>query len=81
MLAGEVHVVTGAALDRELHLLRRLQPSSTDVFGIAVAALPFCKSGCGTASAAVQNLALVGSNTRAFTYYDLGLGAADPRAK
>jgi hypothetical protein len=80
-LAGEVHVVTGAALDNELHVVRRLQPSANDALGIQLAALPFCHSGCGTAAAAVQNIALMGSNTRAFTYYDLGLGAADPRAK
>jgi len=80
-LAGEVHVVTGAALDKELQVVRRLQPSGDDALGIQLAALPFCRSGCGTAAAAVQSIALVGSNTRAFTYYDLGLGAADPRAK
>jgi FG-GAP repeat len=81
MLAGEVHVVTGAALDQELQVVRRLQPAGGDALGIQLAALPFCKSGCGTSSAVVQSLALVGSNTRAFTYYDLGLGAPDPRAK
>ncbi|HVU52818.1 MAG TPA: VCBS repeat-containing protein [Polyangia bacterium] len=80
-LAGEVHVVTGAALTQELAVVRRLQPSAGDVLGIALAALPFCTSGCGTPAAAVQDLVLVGSNARAFTYYDLHLGAADPRAR
>jgi hypothetical protein len=81
MLAGEIHVVTGAALDKELQVVRRLHPSGSDVLGIQLAAMPFCKAGCGTAAATIQNIALVGSDTHAFTYYDMGLGAPDPRAK
>jgi hypothetical protein len=81
MLAGAVHVVTGAALDKELHVISRLHPGAGDILGIALAALPFCKSGCGTAAASVQNLALVGSGTHALTYFYLGLGDTDPRTK
>ena len=80
MLAGEVRIVTGAMLDTELPVLRRHDPSTGDAFGIALGALPFCKSACGTSAAVMQNLALVGSDTHALTYFSLAPGNTnDPR--
>jgi FG-GAP repeat protein len=80
MLAGEVRIVTGGLLDTELPVLRRRDPGDGDAFGIAVGALPFCKSGCGTSAAVVQDLALVGSDTHALTYFSLAPGNTnDPR--
>jgi hypothetical protein len=80
MLAGEVRVVTGVMLGMELPAVRRHQPGAGDVFGIDVDAMPFCKSGCGTAAAVVQKLALVGSASRALTFFSLAPGNAnDPR--
>jgi len=78
--AGEVRVVTGAALDHEvLPALRRHDPGPADFFGIAVGALPFCTSGCGTAAAKSRSLVLVGSASRALTFFKLAAGDADPR--
>jgi FG-GAP repeat len=78
-LAGEVRIVGGAALDRELPVLRRHDPAASDVFGIDVGALPFCTSKCGTSTAVTRSLLLVGSNARAMTYFLLLPGDKDPR--
>jgi len=77
LLAGEVQVVTGAALDTELPVLRRHAPAANDVFGIALGALPFCTSGCGAATANTQTLLLAGSASHALTFFLLAPG--DPR--
>jgi hypothetical protein len=77
MIVGEVRVVRGAALDQEVAPLRSPAPAAGDDFGIQVAALPFCTSGCGTAAAVVQALPLIASSTRAFV--DFTFGPADPR--
>ena len=88
-LAGEVRVVTGPTLGTELAPLRRHDPSGADMFGIAVAALPFfchgSPSGCGAGGAdgglstPFQNLALVGSGAHAFTYFKFSAQSPDPR--
>jgi hypothetical protein len=77
LLAGEVRVVSGAALDTERPVLRRYAPAASDVFGIALGALPFCTSGCGTSTADTQTLLLAGSGSRALTFFLLAPG--DPR--
>jgi hypothetical protein len=77
MLAGETRVVTGAALDTELAPLHRNSPGESDLFGIAVGALPFCTSGCGTATAVTRDLPLVGST--AYAFIDFTFGPGDPR--
>jgi hypothetical protein len=79
MQAGAVQLATGPMLSTTLPVLRRHSPGAADVFGIDVDALPFCKSGCGTAAAVVQNLALVGSASHAFTFFTLATGGTDPR--
>jgi hypothetical protein len=80
MLAGEVRIVTGAALDDELPLVRRHNPGTADAFGTQVAALPFCKSACGSAGAVVQPLLLVGSGSHVYAYFVLDANDKDPRA-
>jgi hypothetical protein len=79
-LAGEVQVVTGPMLTKALPTVRRAQPSTGDAFGIALAALPFCGPGCGT-HAPPQPVALMGSSTRALTFFSLGAGGKDPRSQ
>jgi hypothetical protein len=85
LAAGEVRIVTGSApaggmaLDHELHVLRRHDPSSSDAFGLQARALPFCTAGCGTASAKVQDLMLVGAQARTYLYFMLLPGDKDPR--
>lgn len=77
--AGEVRIVGGALLDHEQPVVRRHAPDATDAFGVQVGVLPFCTSACGTASAKTQNLLLVGSRTRVFTFFVLDKGDLDPR--
>jgi hypothetical protein len=79
MLAGDVQVATGPTLSAKLPTVHRQSPSGSDAFGIDVDALPFCKTGCGTPSPVVQNIALVGSASHAFTFFTLGSGGTDPR--
>jgi len=80
MLAGEVHVAGGATLGGEIvQVVRRHDPTASDVFGTQVAAMPFCKSGCGGTSPMVQDVLLVGSSKRVFTFFVLASGAKDPR--
>lgn len=81
MLAGEVHVVGGTGLDTEQTILRRQSPGSSDAFGAEVHALPFCTSGCGTATAVSQSVPLIGSTTHAFLFFQPEPGSADPRTK
>jgi hypothetical protein len=85
MGAGEVRIVGstsssgGMSLDKELHVLRRHDPSQADAFGVQARALPFCTADCGTAKAVVQPLALVGSQARTYAYFMLFPGDKDPR--
>jgi hypothetical protein len=79
MQAGAVQLATGPMLATMLPVVRRHAPAAADVFGIDVAALPFCKSACGTPSPVVQNIALVGSASHAFTFFTLASGGTDPR--
>jgi hypothetical protein len=80
-LAGEVRIVTGATLSKELAPLRRHDSGEADVFGIDLAVLPFTcgnkAAGCGGAPSVP--LLLVGSNAHAFTYFKLPPTSADPR--
>jgi hypothetical protein len=78
-LAGEVRIVGGAMLEKELPALRRHDPGANDAFGINVGALPFCKTGCGTSNPVMQSLVLAGSASHAVTYFELGPGDVDPR--
>ncbi|HEX4406970.1 MAG TPA: FG-GAP repeat protein [Polyangia bacterium] len=80
-LSGEVHVVGGASLDTEQTILHRQSPSSSDAFGVEAHALPFCTSGCGTATAVTQNVPLVASTTHAFLFFHPELRSTDPRTK
>jgi hypothetical protein len=83
--AGEVQIVTGTmpsggmVLDEQLHLLRRHDPNATDGFGAQARALPFCTASCGTGTATVQNLVLVGAVAQTYTYFLLLPGDKDPR--
>jgi hypothetical protein len=77
MLAGEVRVVTGMALDKELAALRRHDPGEGDLFGITAGALSFCTSGCGTAMPVTHDLPVVGST--AYAFVDFTFGPTDPR--
>ncbi len=79
MLAGEVRIVSGKLLDKELPVLRRRDPGANDVFGIDVSALPFCTSGCGTPTAVTKRLVVVGSATHALIDFLLAGGGVDPR--
>jgi FG-GAP repeat len=78
--AGNVSIYTGPALATRLTtVLADHDPSGGEVYGSAVAALPFCATmPCATAP---PRLALVGAASQIFTYFDPGLGATDPRAK
>jgi hypothetical protein len=79
LLAGEVRIVGGATLADELPTLRNHDPGPGDAFGAALGAMPFCSSGCGTASAVTRKLLLVGSQAHVFTYFVLESGVGDPR--
>ncbi|HVR00749.1 MAG TPA: hypothetical protein VMT47_01330 [Polyangia bacterium] len=79
MLAGEVRIVSGKLLDKELPVLRRHDPGANDVFGIEVSALPFCTSGCGTPTAVTKRLVVVGSATHALIDFLVAGGGVDPR--
>jgi FG-GAP repeat len=79
MAAGEVLIFGGAMLGTMLKTLQRHDPAVGDAFGAQVCALPFCKSGCGTATPVFQNLVLVGANKQTFTYFLLAPGDKDPR--
>jgi hypothetical protein len=79
MLAGDVQVAAGSTLGTSLAPVHRQSPSGGDSFGLDVEALPFCASGCGTPSAVVRNLALIGSGSHAFTFFTLAAGGTDPR--
>jgi hypothetical protein len=81
MLAGEVRVVSGALLDKELPVLRRHDPGADDVFGIDVRALRFCTSGCGTPAATTKSVVVVGSATHALIDFLLAGGGVDPRTR
>jgi hypothetical protein len=75
---GEVRIGTGPMLDAELASLRfPASVTGDEDFGGSVAAMPFCSSGCGTASAATTYLPLVGSTRHAFV--DFTFGPTDPR--
>jgi FG-GAP repeat len=78
--AGNVSIYTGPALATKLTtVLADHDPSGGETYGSAVAALPFCATmPCPTAP---PRLALVGAAAQIFTYFDPGLGAADPRTK
>lgn len=78
--AGNVSIYTGPALATKLTtVLADHDPSGGEVYGSAVAALPFCATmPCPTAP---PRLALVGAASQIFTYFNPGLGAADPRTK
>ena len=76
-----MHVVGGAGLDTEQTILHRQSPASSDAFGEEVYALPFCTSDCGTATAVMQSVPLVGSATHAFLFFQPESGAVDPRTK
>ncbi len=80
-LAGAVHVVGGTGLDTEQAILHRQSPGASDFFGADVHALPFCTSGCGTATAVSQSVPLIGSTTHAFLFFQPEPGSADPRTK
>jgi hypothetical protein len=78
--AGRVAIFTGATLGTPLMpvpVLSDHAPSSGEVYGSAVAALPFCAT--SPCPAKPPLLPLVGAASKIFTYF--ALGAADPRAK
>jgi hypothetical protein len=75
-VAGEVRVVTGAALDKELPALRRHDPATNDLLGVDIGALPFCKSGCAKPG---RSIPLVGASSRAFVFFKVGASDTDPR--
>jgi hypothetical protein len=79
MLAGDVQVATGPTLATKLPALHRQSPAGGDSFGVDAGSLPFCKSGCGTPAAVIEDLALVGSGSHAFTFFTVAGAGADPR--
>ncbi len=80
-LAGEVRVTGGAMLDVPGTTLRRVSPGSNDGFGADVAGLPFCISGCGTPTAAVKSVVLVGATKQAYALFKTSPGDVDPRKR
>ena len=78
--AGNVLIYSGPTLATELStILADHDPSGGEVYGSAVATLPFCTT--MPCPAAPPRLPLVGSASQVFTYFTLGLGPADPRTK
>ncbi|MDB4982250.1 MAG: repeat-containing protein [Myxococcales bacterium] len=80
-LAGEVRVAGGAMLDVAGTTLRRVSPGSNDGFGADVAGLPFCISGCGTPTADVKSVVLVGATKQAYALFKTAPGDTDPRRR
>jgi hypothetical protein len=79
-LAGNVLIYSGPALATKLTtVLADHNPSSGEVYGSAIAALPFCAT--TPCPMMPVHLALVGAASQIFTYFDLGLGPTDPRTK
>jgi hypothetical protein len=77
--AGSVAIFTGATLGTTvMPVLSDHAPSSGEVYGSAVAALPFCAT--SPCPAKPPLLPLVGAASQIFTYFALS-GQTDPRAK
>jgi FG-GAP repeat len=77
--AGSVAIFTGATLGTSLMpVLNDHAPSSGEVYGSAVAALPFCAT--SPCPAKPPLLPLVGAASQVFTYFALS-GQTDPRTK
>jgi hypothetical protein len=78
-LAGSAFIYSGPKLATMLSpVLADHAPGSGEAYATALAALPFCAAQPCTAP---TRLPLVGAPSRIFTYFDLGLGVADPRVQ
>jgi hypothetical protein len=77
--AGEVRVAGGAQLDVQRTTLRRASPGENDGFGAEVRALPFCSSGCGTATPTTRKIPLVGAAHQTYALFKVAPGDMDPR--
>ncbi len=78
-LAGSAFIYSGPKLATPLSpTLADHAPGSGEAYATTLAALPFCAA---QPCPAPTRLPLVGAPAKIFTYFDLGLGVADPRVQ